>query len=146
MRAAGWATAGAALFADTLTKILGRLALPAEGVALFPGVILRVFDNLRGPFGLGSLPLTIVASTVVLVAVIRQFRVPGSRSSVPAASVGLLLGGGVSNLVERLLFGRTTDLLIIGDVTALNVADAAILGGLALLLWPQSRRRRTVVV
>lgn len=142
IRAVGWATAGAALFADTLTKILGRHALPAEGYVLFPGIILRVFDNTRGPFGLGPLWLTIVASVAILIIMFR-----GRWRAMPQAPfpLALVVGGGFSNLVERLLFGRTTDLLVLGNVTALNVADAAILGGLVLLLWPRPLHRHTVV-
>ncbi len=135
------ATALAVALLDVVTKLLGRALLPADGVFLLPVLALRVVDNVRGPFGLGPLWLTIVASMVVLLLLGRRQLSPAfPLSRFPTAAAGLLLGGGVSNLAERLFFGRTTDLLDIGRLTAINLADVAILVGLALLLWRQKRK------
>lgn len=125
---------------DAVTKLLGRGAFPQGGIAVVPGMVLRVVDNPRGPFGLGPLWLTIVASLTVLVIVIRhRYLLPAAYSLLPRVGLGLLLGGGLANLGERLLFGRTTDLLVLGNLTALNVADLAILAGLGAFLLPELR-------
>jgi signal peptidase II len=62
------------------------------------------------------------------------------------AAVGLLmfLAGGTSNLVDRIAMGRVIDFLSIGigpvRTGIFNVADVAILAGIALLLFERWRR------
>ncbi len=105
---------------------------------LLPGLVLHVTENLRGPFGLGPLWLAVAASLVVLFVVVRRpFSFLNFPFSIRSAAFALLVGGGLANLGERLLFGRTTDLLVVANRTALNVADLVILIG---LLWLLARR------
>lgn len=67
----------------------------------------------------------------------------------PSAAAGLLLGGGVSNQLERFLYGRVYDYVQFPKAPApwrrfvFNLADFAILGGGAglLLRWSRDRRR-----
>jgi signal peptidase II len=69
-----------------------------------------------------------------------------------AVALALIAGGGVSNLIDRLLNdGRVTDFLNVGVGAArtgiFNVADMLILGGaLALVFanrfWPEAKERR----
>jgi signal peptidase II len=57
---------------------------------------------------------------------------------------GLLLGGALGNMLDRLRLGYVTDWIARGDRNAFNLADLAIyvgLGGLALLLLLDGRRR-----
>ena len=131
------------LLADTLCKFFAHRWLPADGVPLIPGITLRVFENIRGPFGLLPLWLTMVMSAMVLLAA-------GSRwtrmhhpneARLLRRSLSLLVGGGIANVGERLVFGRTTDVVWIGHVTALNVADVAILSGVLGLLTLSWRAR-----
>lgn len=124
-----WATAAAVVAVDVVTKVLARTLLPSEGLALVPTVSLRVVDNLQGPFGLGPLWLIIIASIAVLVALSRRnFQLSTFTSQLHQAALGLVVGGGVSNLAERLVFGRTTDFLpLFGG--SFNLADVAIIVG-----------------
>lgn len=48
---------------------------------------------------------------------------------------GLLLGGSVSNLVDRLLRGHVTDYIELGLWPAFNLADVAIVCGAGLFIW-----------
>ena len=132
--------AGGVVVVDLLAKILARVTLGTKSVQLAHGVILRVFENYRGSFGLGPLWFTVIASIVVLALLFFFIKHPvlSSRKHTMLA-VALLIGGGVANLGERLLFGRTTDLLVFWNLTALNLADVAILLGLALLILPVSK-------
>lgn len=129
---------------DALAKIVARTFLDTKSVQLASGVVLRVFENFRGPFSLGPLWLTLAASIIVLVLFLRCFPNPKPQAlnSKPPAlwPLALLIGGGLSNLGERLIFGRTTDLLILWNLTALNFADVAILLGLVLLVVPFPRK------
>ena len=49
-------------------------------------------------------------------------------------SLGLLLGGAVGNLVDRVLMGRVTDFIDIGAWPIFNLADSAIVTGITILI------------
>lgn len=125
--------AAALVLLDLVTKVAGRFLLPGEGLDLLPGLILRVSTNTRGPFGLGPLWLSAGISVVVLLGLAARLARHGP-SSLDRVAGGLLVGGGLANLGERFLSGGTTDLLIVGNLTTLNLADIAILTGLVLLV------------
>ena len=57
-----------------------------------------------------------------------------ARSTQTALTLGLLLGGALGNLGERILFGRVTDFIAIEGFAVINLADIAIILGLALYL------------
>jgi lipoprotein signal peptidase len=133
--------AAVVVLCDAATKLLGRAVLSAPGFTLFPGIVLRVVDNPRGPFSLGSVGLAAGLSLVVLLFLISCLH--SARSSPRAAAfLALMLGGGVANVGERLLFGQSTNLVVLAEWTAVNVADLAIgLGTIGLILEPLVRRR-----
>jgi signal peptidase II len=73
----------------------------------------------------------------------------GSRHPVIPAALGLLIGGSVANLVDRVRLGHVTDFLDVGWWPAFNLADTFIVLGVAILLatlvgadGPPRRRRR----
>jgi signal peptidase II len=64
-------------------------------------------------------------------------RTPGERRR-PLAALGLILGGAIGNLIDRVRFGSVVDFLdvYIGSLhwPAFNLADSAICIGVSLLL------------
>jgi signal peptidase II len=58
----------------------------------------------------------------------------GSRHPVLPAALGLLIGGSVSNLVDRVRLGHVTDFLDLRYWPAFNLADSCIVVGVAILL------------
>ncbi len=62
----------------------------------------------------------------------------------PRISLGLMLGGAVGNLIDRLLFdGYVTDFISVGRFAVFNVADASISVGVVVLIvgmWLQERK------
>lgn len=119
------------LLTDALFKFVVHRWLPGDGADLFPGVTLRVFENTRGPFGLLPLWLVVAISALTLLGLGSQWTrlYQATNTRLLRLSLSVLVGGGIANLTERLIFGRTTDILWLGNRTALNVADVAILGG-----------------
>lgn len=107
------------------------------GAALPPPVRFWLFTAVVGVLLLGLLGAALFAS-----------RLDRPRS----VALGLIAGGGLSNLIDRLINdGRVTDFLNVGlgalRTGIFNVADMLILGGaLALLfahhLWPEAQPRR----
>lgn len=88
--------------------------------------------------------LLAVAVTSVLVIWLSRLK-PGER--MVAAALGLIIGGAVGNLIDRLLFGHVIDFI---DVyyrgwhwPAFNLADSAIFSGVLLMLIDSFRAGRS---
>jgi signal peptidase II len=80
---------------------------------------------------------TILASVVTVVLVVWLFRLP-TEEKITAAALGLIIGGAVGNLVDRINHGYVVDFI---DVyfrdwhwPAFNLADSAITCGVVLLI------------
>ena len=58
----------------------------------------------------------------------------GARHPVIPAGLGLLIGGSVSNLVDRVRLGHVTDFIDFGWWPAFNLADSFIVIGVGILL------------
>lgn len=90
--------------------------------------------------------ITLVSIAAVMVLVVAAFR---SRTAGWAVGIGLILGGAVGNLIDRLFsppaFGRghVTDFLAYGELFIGNLADVALGAGAIVLLLSLWRRRRT---
>jgi signal peptidase II len=116
---------------------------------------LVVLDHHRNPgaaFGLlpGSTGLLIVITVVTIVLLAVLFRNQVRTHLVTGCiALGLIYGGAVGNLIDRVCFGRVRDFieLRLGFFTwpAFNVADIAIVAGIILLVAgfiPKSTRHR----
>ena len=143
----------ATLGCDHATKRAAAAALKGEPARSFLGgaVRLQYAENAGAFLGLGAgLPeparfalfaLGNAALLLVLAALLWRASSLGRRE---LAAFGLLLAGGLSNLVDRLVGGGVVvDFLNLG-VGALrtgifNVADVAITAGALLLLWATAR-------
>jgi signal peptidase II len=131
--------------ADQLTKAIVRSSLePGERVDLALGVDLTLISNEGIAFGfLGDGgPLVLVVTLVALGAMLAWFALAPSRSGLWVA-VGLLIGGAVGNLIDRLRIDGVTDFIDPPLWPAFNLADVAItFGAIALVvsvLWGDGR-------
>jgi signal peptidase II len=129
--------AAAAIFGDQLTKHLVRtnLRLDEAEKVIGPLTIHRV-QNSGIAFGLFS-SATAVVTVLTAVAVgwmLVFFARSGSRHPVLPAALGLLIGGSVSNLVDRVRLGHVTDFIDLRWWPAFNLADSFIVVGVAILL------------
>ena len=156
-----WITAALVVVADRVTKglVLARLD-PGAWVEVMQGVALTHVHNRGIAFSLFSgggaftrvlLHLTIFTSVVIIAAMVVRH---AHHSRLAGFAFGLILGGAVGNLIDRVLYGWVIDFVHlwarIGDRTVswpdFNVADASISVGAVLLilneLW--SSRREAV--
>jgi len=144
-----YGTAAAAYALDRVTKILAENLLQGRApVELIPAVLqLRFTTNPGGAFGLfESLPSLFVAISIVVVLVV----VVASRSlpsTVSAVGLGLVLGGALGNLTDRVvrgagLSGEVVDFIDFHVWPVFNVADSALVVGAAVLLVSGIRRDR----
>jgi signal peptidase II len=131
------AVAIAAIVADQLTKhlVTSKLALDDQVRVVGPLTIHHV-QNSGIAFGL-------FASATYIVIVLTAFAVgwmlvffarSGSRHPVLPVALGLVIGGSVSNLADRVRLGHVTDFLDIRSWPAFNLADSFIVVGVAILL------------
>ena len=87
--------------------------------------------------------LIAVALVIVgIIAVRSSLRSGRSRSSATEGAFGLILGGGIANIIDRIPDGLVTDFIQIGTFPTFNVADSCITIGAALLLWEGWRQHR----
>ena len=147
--------AGAIVVLDQLTKAwLASFLAPGQSVNVLGDVVRLVHaQNSGGLFGMlrgQSLPFALVSLVVVGLIVAYHARAGASRYL--SITLGLLLGGALGNLIDRLLRGYVIDFVDagIGDLRwyTFNVADSAISFAILLLLaaslWPSVARRAPV--
>ena len=131
------AVAGAAVAADQATKAIvsSSLAL-GESVDVVGPLSIHHVQNSGIAFGLfptatsGVIVLTGIAVTWMLVFFARS----GGRHPILPVALGLLLGGSLSNLIDRVRLGHVTDFLDFRFWPAFNLADAFIVAGVAVLI------------
>lgn len=94
----------------------------------------EVLDNPRYALGVlgGSAPAMILG-TVAVLTVFALVIVPlAYRVGLPAWIPGLVFGGALSNLIDRVRFGAVRD-FITTDVAIVNVADLIVLAGVLMI-------------
>lgn len=131
-------TAAVVVVLDQVTKSFALEALSGGHVDLIDGILsLRLTFNPGGAFGLlqGFPDLFLLASAVVVIAILLWARrVVERRLLVP---LGLVLGGGLGNLTDRLLRGhdgQVVDFIDLHVWPVFNLADSAIVIGVLLIL------------
>jgi signal peptidase II len=131
------AITAAAVLADQLTKqlVAGTLGLDSEVHVLGPLSIHRV-QNSGIAFGLfpSATPAVIVLTAIAVGWMLVYFARSGARHPVLPAALGLLIGGSLSNLLDRIRLGHVTDFIDLRFWPAFNLADSFIVAGVALLL------------
>ena len=136
-----WARAGfvlaAVLAADQVTKVLVRnaLAVGERREILGPLDLVRVNnDGIAFGFLGGGQAVVAIAVAAALVGLIVYFVLNAGRPLVWLPT-GLLLGGALGDVFDRLRDGVVTDFLRLPHWPAFNVADMAITAGVIALVF-----------
>lgn len=142
-----YATAVVVYALDRVTKLWAEAALAGRPpIEVVPGVLsLNYTTNSGGAFGLGrSAPWVFAGATVLvsLVIVFVSFRLDRRPLAV---ALGLILGGALGNLTDRVLngpglSGSVTDFIDLQVWPVFNLADGAIVTGAVLLAISSARR------
>lgn len=126
------------LFFDQLTKFwVQNSMLPRDSIPLIPGVFhLTYVQNTGAAFGFlrGKTLFFIVVAVLVLGFII--FLAPRLSREKPLLGLvfGLLLGGALGNLIDRIRFGYVIDFLDFRVWPVFNIADMAIVVGVCFLI------------
>jgi signal peptidase II len=131
------AIALAALAADQLTKhvVTGQLQL-AEGHHVIGPFWIHHVQNSGIAFGLFSsaTAAVIVLTGAAVCLMLVFFARSGLRHPVLPVALGLVIGGSLSNLLDRVRLGYVTDFLDLRYWPAFNLADSFIVIGVVILL------------
>jgi len=139
-------TTVAVVVLDQVSKFLIKvnqdiLPIPKEGFFR-----INYVTNVGGAFGiLGNQAFLLTLTAIVgIAAILIYIRYPPFNSILVRIALGLLLGGAVGNLIDRLAMGRVIDFIDIGAWPVFNLADSAITVGVILMiyyfLFPARRR------
>ena len=131
------AVVAAAILADQVTKhvVASQIAL-GDAVHVLGPFSIRHVQNTGIAFGLfaGATSLVVVLTAVAVVWMLVYFARSGARHPVLPVALGLVIGGSVSNLLDRVRLGHVTDFLYIRWWPAFNLADSFIVVGVLLIL------------
>lgn len=123
---------------DQISKEVIRRQLPLYGSWPEDG-FLRIVHGLNtgSAFGLfsGFTNLLIIASIVGIGVVLYYFQKQEISVIWYRLSIGLIVGGALGNLVDRLKDGAVVDFISVGWWPAFNVADSSISVGMVLLIF-----------
>jgi signal peptidase II len=131
------AVAGAAFAADQATKMIVSSALAlGEEVEVFGPLSIHHVQNSGIAFGLfpTATEVVIILTGIAVTWMLVFFARSGSRHPILPVALGLLLGGSLSNLVDRVRLGHVTDFLDLSYWPAFNLADMFIVAGVAVLI------------
>jgi signal peptidase II len=133
------------LILDQWTKVLARQHLRGHGVKVVvpnyfdlryaenPGVAFSMLQEVPG----GRVLLTLLAIAAFVLVVIYLRRTPNESTRLHVA-LGLVGGGAIGNLIDRVLYARVTDFIVWKyyehDWPVFNIADAALCIGVGLMV------------
>lgn len=133
------------LFLDQVSKlaILEWVAPPAAGIPITGFLAVVLVWNRGMSFGMlnSGDPMVpwILGGLAVAVAIGLVWWLARAHRWLVIAGLGLVLGGAVGNLIDRLLYGAVVDFVLLHagrwQWPAFNLADSAITLGVLALLW-----------
>lgn len=145
-RATAWliVIGGSTWLLDFVTKYFASKLLISH-IQLLPGLALELNYNSNLAFGL---PLhrwfTIFFSLIAIAAFIYLYAQKSQQKSWwTIASFGLVFGGAFGNLQERVCLGAVTDFIVLGPIPNFNLADMALVIGIAILILFQNKIFKT---
>ena len=121
---------------DALTKVWARHVLVRHDVHVVGALSLRLRYNAGVAFSInrsGPFVTTIVTLLVAIAVVIVGLN---ATRGWPALGFGLMIGGGLANVLDRLTAAahRVTDFIAVSSFPVFNLADAAITVGFIVLV------------
>jgi len=144
-----YGVAACVVLVDRISKAWVEGALAGRPpIRVIPGILsLNYTTNSGGAFGLGqSAPWVFAGATIVVSLVIVWASFRSMRSSATIA-LGLILGGAIGNLIDRIvngpgLRGAVTDFIDFHVWPVFNLADMAIVVGAILLAFANLGEQR----
>ena len=118
---------------DQTTKILAQSYF---GYVCNQGI---AFGIKLGNSSLGFERFFVIAVVILLAIIFAGFVCEGQN--LRKLSLAFILGGGVSNLLDRILFGCVRDFLNFGLISSFNLADSTIMIGVLVMIYSLVKRK-----
>ncbi len=142
--------AGVTVVADQITKAIALSALnDGESIPVVDGVLHWTLQRNPGAaFGLFQSAPVVFTVLAIIIAVVIVVTAPRVRDTLNAVALGLVLGGALGNLSDRLFRppgpfrGRVIDFIDFRIWPTFNLADVAVVTGAALLAIASFRADR----
>jgi signal peptidase II len=124
---------------DVVTKALvSALMEPGSSITLIPRVLSITYTKNSGAaFGLfaGSGQIVFWSALVIVVLMLIWFFSSQQQKNVwTFIALGLMIGGAVGNLIDRIFMGKVVDFIDVGWWPVFNVADIEIVAGVIILI------------
>jgi len=131
--------AAGALAVDQLLKLLVVMLMePGQSVTVIPGVLdITYSTNTGAAFGIlkgSGQVLFLVALVVVVLTVAWFYYTRHQEGTWSFIALGMVIGGALGNLADRLLRGKVTDFLDLGWWPVFNFADVVIVTGVIIFV------------
>lgn len=142
------AVAGVTIVADQVTKLIARRSFtPDDPFDVLPFFQFTNTRNTGIAFGqFQDRQVIVIALSLVAIGwIFVYFARSGGRHPLLPVALGLLAGGALSNLFDRITQGYVTDFLHLDNFPVFNLADTAITVGVVLLLVVLLRGERQAV-
>ncbi len=134
-----WLTAAIILLLDRLSKwwIMQNMNI-GDGWAIIGDLVyIRYIQNQGAAFGImqgGGLWFVLIAAVVIGGAIYFLFKY--HLPSMAQYALGMITGGALGNLIDRVMYGSVVDFISVGWFPVFNLADCGIVcGGTLLVVW-----------
>jgi len=121
---------------DQITKELVRANMyPGQSIPPDSWVRLTYVTNTGGAFGIlqGQSLFILITTVIGVVAILLYYIFPPVNSWLLTTALGLQFGGALGNLIDRIRLGHVTDFIDFRVWPVFNLADSAIVVGVATL-------------
>jgi len=122
---------------DQLSKAIVVSALGNGRVVDLPGSVVRLVYARNTGAAFGIFPdrgtLFAIVAGIVVAGILLSYRRLSQSPIVVRAAAGLLLGGAIGNLLDRVRLGYVVDFIDLGWFPVFNLADSSIVLGVAAL-------------
>lgn len=117
-----------------------------ESIPVIPDILhLTYIKNDGGAFGiLGGYEAVLLIGSAVAIAFVLWMLLEGPPTRLTIVGCGLILGGAIGNLLDRLTAGEVTDYVDLRIWPVFNAADVAIVFGVTVLLLATLRSKKPI--
>ncbi|MFA6458165.1 MAG: signal peptidase II [Patescibacteria group bacterium] len=130
-----WGALTGIVFLDILTKFGAQkyLFVPHK---ILPFLKLEFVENSNLAFGIEFPRVWIILLSLVALGILGNIFVKNVRktSKIGAFAFGIIFGGALANLGERIIFAHVTDFVALSIIPNFNLADTALTLGVATLI------------
>ncbi len=134
------------LIIDLISKIIVKTKLAGkESFKLINKVFYLTFTKNKGiafSFLEGNKPFIIIATIIIILIIINYIR-KNYLVSIEQIGYGLIIGGAIGNLIDRLVYGYVIDFIDfkIINYPIFNIADSAIVIGVIIIIIKSFKRK-----